>query len=132
MEDFKESCRNMRSKGVQAMSDCLFCKIIKGEIPSQVVYENEAVMIFKDIAPVAPTHWLAIPKSHIDNICDPRLVDGELLQSIFAAIQHVSEAEGLSENGFRVIVNYGNDAGEAVPHLHFHLIAGRKLNWPPG
>ena len=114
------------------MSDCLFCKIIKGEIPSQVVYENEAVMIFKDIAPVVPTHWLVIPKSHIDNICDPRLVDGELLQSIFTAIQHVTKAEGLTENGFRVIVNYGTDAGEAVPHLHFHLIAGRKLNWPPG
>lgn len=114
------------------MSDCLFCKIISGEIPSQVIYENETVLIFKDIAPVAPTHLLAIPKQHIDNINDPRLIDGKLLQSIFTAIQHVSEIEGLRENGFRVIVNYGPDAGEAVPHLHFHLVAGRKFDWPPG
>ncbi len=114
------------------MSDCLFCKIINGEIPSKVIYENEAIMIFKDIAPVAPTHWLAIPKQHIDNIGDPRLIEGDLLQSLFTAIQHVSKAEGLTKNGFRVVVNYGQDAGEAVPHLHFHLIAGRKLDWPPG
>lgn len=114
------------------MSDCLFCKIVNKEIPSQVVYENDAVVIFKDIAPVAPTHWLAIPKRHIDNIGDPRLIEGELLQSIFSAIQHVSKEQNLTENGFRVVVNYGSDAGEAVPHLHFHLIAGRKMDWPPG
>lgn len=114
------------------MSDCLFCKIVAKEIPSQVVYENEAVLIFKDINPVAPTHWLAIPKQHINNVCDPNLIQGNLLQSIFSAIQHVAESEGLGKNGFRVVVNYGRDAGEAVPHLHFHLIAGRNLNWPPG
>lgn len=114
------------------MSDCLFCRMVNQEIPCQVVYENEAVMIFKDIAPIAPIHWLAIPKQHIDNVGDPRLIDGKLLQSLFAAIQHVSKTEGLAENGFRVVVNYGSDAGEAVPHLHCHLIGGRKLNWPPG
>lgn len=114
------------------MADCIFCKIIKKEIPSQIVYENDAVLIFKDINPVAPVHWLAIPKQHIDNVCDPRLLDGNLLQSIYSAIQHVAKIEGLSENGFRTVVNCGRDAGEAVPHLHFHLLAGRKLNWPPG
>lgn len=114
------------------MSDCIFCKIIKKEIPSQVVYENDAVLIFKDINPTAPTHWLAIPKRHVANICDPHLIEENLLQSIFTAIQHVARNEGLAENGFRVVVNYGRDAGEAVPHLHFHIIAGRKLNWPPG
>lgn len=114
------------------MSDCLFCKIINREIPSQIVYENDGVLIFKDINPVAPTHWLAIPKQHVDNICDPRLTDGNLLQSIVGAIQDVAKKEGLTENGFRVVVNYGEDAGETVHHLHFHLIAGRKLDWPPG
>lgn len=114
------------------MADCIFCKIIKKEIPSQIIYENDAVLIFKDINPVAPIHWLAIPKQHIDNVCDPRLIDGDLLQSIFSSIQHVAKVEGLTENGFRTVVNYGRDAGEAVPHLHFHLLAGRKLNWPPG
>ena len=114
------------------MADCIFCKIIKKEIPSQIIYENDAVLIFKDINPVAPIHWLAIPKQHVDNVCDPRLIDGDLLQSIFSAIQYVAKVEGLAENGFRTIVNYGRDAGEAVPHLHFHLLAGRKLNWPPG
>ncbi len=114
------------------MADCIFCKIIKREIPSQTVYENEAVMVFKDINPVAPTHWLAIPKQHIDNVADPRLLEGGLLQSIFGAIQHLAKTEGLAENGFRIVVNCGRDAGEAVPHLHFHLIAGREMSWPPG
>ncbi len=114
------------------MSECLFCKIIDKEISSQVVYENEAALIFKDNDPAAPTHWLVVPKQHIDNVGDPRLVDGTLLQSLFTAIQHISKAEGLTENGFRIVVNYGQDAGETVHHLHFHLIAGRKLEWPPG
>jgi histidine triad (HIT) family protein len=115
------------------MSDCLFCKIVNREIPSQIIYESEQILVFKDIHPVAPLHFLAIPKLHIDNICDARLGTAEgVLNNLVAAIQAIAKEQGLSERGFRVVVNYGPDAGEAVPHLHFHLIAGRHLNWPPG
>ena len=112
------------------MSDCIFCKIIKKEIPSHIVYENEAYWSSKTSIPPLLIGWRF--QQHIDNVCDPRLIEGNLLQSLFTAIQHVAKTEGLSENGFRVVVNYGRDAGEAVPHLHLHLLAGRKLNWPPG
>lgn len=114
------------------MSDCIFCKIIKKEIPSQVIYENDQVVVIRDIQPVAPTHLLAIPKIHVANICDPLLLEQKLSESIVYAIQEVSLSLRLRENGFRVIINYGPDAGEAVPHLHWHIIAGRKLHWPPG
>lgn len=119
-------------KGSVVMSDCLFCKIINKEIPSQVVYENEAVLIFKDNNPAAPTHWLAVPKKHVDNVGDSRLIEGAILQSLFTAIQHVTKEKGLTGNGFRIVVNYGEDAGETIHHLHVHLLAGRKLDWPPG
>jgi histidine triad (HIT) family protein len=114
------------------MKDCLFCKIIAGEIPSQKVYENDQIIIFKDIQPAAPTHLLVIPKTHIDNICDAKLLNPDLLCGIFSGIQEAASKLGIKENGFRVVVNYGRDAGEAVPHLHFHLLAGRSLGWPPG
>jgi histidine triad (HIT) family protein len=114
------------------MSECIFCKIIKKEIPSQLVYENEQIIVIKDIEPVAPIHLLLIPKVHIDNICDPKLLDRELMGDIIKGIQEVTQNLGLKENGFRIIVNYGSDAGEAVPHLHWHVISGRKFAWPPG
>jgi Diadenosine tetraphosphate (Ap4A) hydrolase and other HIT family hydrolases len=114
------------------MSDCIFCKIIKKEIPSQSVYENEQVIVIKDIQPAAPVHLLVIPKRHIDNICDPELLGNDLSSSIIKGIQEVTQNMKLRENGFRVVVNYGSDAGEAVPHLHWHILAGRKLAWPPG
>jgi histidine triad (HIT) family protein len=114
------------------MSDCIFCKIIRKEIPSQIVFENEQIIIIKDIQPAAPIHLLVIPKRHIDNICDPSLLEKDLSSVIIKGIQDVTQNMGLRENGFRVIINYGSDAGEAVPHLHWHLIAGRKLVWPPG
>ena len=114
------------------MTDCIFCKIVNKEIPSQVVFENEQVLVFKDIQPVAPIHFLAIPKIHIDNITDTRLLENELTTAIFGAIQKVAAEQGLASQGFRTIINCGKDAGEAVHHLHFHIIAGRPLNWPPG
>lgn len=114
------------------MSDCLFCKIVKGEVPSQVVLETPEVLVFKDINPAAPLHFLAIPKKHIDNICDPLLLEEDLLRNIVAAIQETAVKFNLKEDGFRVVINYGPDAGEAVPHLHFHMLAGRSLGWPPG
>lgn len=114
------------------MADCIFCKIVKKEIPSQTVFENDQMIIFKDINPVAPIHLLAIPKEHVSNVCDPKLLNQELLSAIFKGIQEVANNLNLRDKGFRVVANYGQDAGEAVPHLHFHVIAGRKLSWPPG
>ncbi len=114
------------------MSDCIFCKIVNREIPSQIVYENDQIVIFKDIQPVAPVHLLAIPKQHIDNLCDPQLVAVDLLTGLIQGIQTAVREANLMEDGFRVVVNYGPNAGEAVHHLHFHIIAGRMLAWPPG
>ena len=114
------------------MPDCIFCKIIAKEIPSQSVYENDQIIVIKDIQPVAPVHLLVISKRHIDNICDAKLLEQGLAGSIIQGIQEVTAKLGLREKGFRVVVNYGSDAGEAVPHLHWHLVAGRKLAWPPG
>lgn len=114
------------------LADCVFCKIVKGEIPGQVVYENGRVLVIKDIHPAAPIHFLAIPKQHVNNICDPKLVDPQLSTEIFLAIQETARQEGLTDNGFRVVINFGRDAGETVPHLHFHLLAGRMMEWPPG
>lgn len=114
------------------MSECIFCKIVNKELPAQVIFESDSVMIFKDINPVAPTHLLAIPKKHIANICDPELLNDNLTLAIMDAIQKTANELGIEDNGFRVVVNRGLDAGEAVPHLHFHIISGRKMNWPPG
>lgn len=114
------------------MSDCIFCKIVNKELPSTVVYEDERVLAFKDIQPAAPTHILVIPKQHIANIADPNLLQSGLATDLMQAIQTVTQELGLRENGFRVVVNYGRDALEAVHHLHFHIIAGRSMSWPPG
>ena len=114
------------------MPDCIFCKIVNKEIPSQIVFEDDQVLVFKDIQPAAPIHFLAIPKIHIDNIVDPRLLENGLTTAIFSAIQTVVAEHGLASNGFRTVINCGKDAGEAVHHLHYHILAGRSLNWPPG
>ena len=108
------------------MSDCLFCKIIAGEIPSTKVYEDELVFAFRDIAPQAPTHILAIPKAHVASVAQ---IDGEnsaVVGHIFQVIPQIAKAEGL-ENGYRVVSNCGEDAGQTVHHLHFHILGGKKL-----
>ena len=109
------------------MENCIFCKIIKGEIPSEKVYEDENVLAFKDINPAAPIHVLIIPKKHIENILEIRKEDAQLLYEIFEAIKKVAEIVGVEKDGFRIIVNCGKDAGQEVMHLHFHLLAGGKL-----
>ncbi len=109
------------------MNDCLFCKIIKGEIPSSKVYEDELVYAFRDIQPAAPTHILIIPKEHI--CCANKLEDThkELLGHIILTAKKIAEAEGVAEDGYRIINNCGEDAGQTVFHLHFHLLAGEKF-----
>ncbi len=109
------------------MDNCLFCKIIKGEIPSEKVYEDDEIFAFKDINPAAPVHILVIPKKHIDSIAQIEKEDEALIGKIYTVINKIAEEKGVKENGFRVIVNCGKDGGQEVMHLHFHLLAGTKL-----
>ena len=107
------------------MEDCLFCKIVKGEVPSEKIYEDENVYAFKDIHPVAPVHILVIPKKHYTTLLD--IEDTKIIGDIYSAINKIAKQEGIAEEGFRVIVNCGENGGQVVMHVHFHLIAGKKL-----
>ena len=109
------------------MEECLFCKIAKKEIPSNIVYEDEEILAFKDINPVAPVHILIIPKKHIVSIKDMKKEDEILIGKIFTVINKIAEEQGVSETGYRVVTNSGKDSGQEVMHLHFHLIAGKEL-----
>lgn len=109
------------------MEDCLFCKIIKGEVPSQKVYEDEEILAFKDIHPAAPIHILVIPKKHIDSLAQMQAEDEEMIGKIYHVINQIAEEQGFKEKGYRVIVNCGKDGGQEVMHLHFHLLAGKSL-----
>jgi histidine triad (HIT) family protein len=111
--------------------DCLFCRIVAGEIPSDRVHEDDEVIAFRDIAPRAPTHVLVIPRRHIPDAHALTDVDGPLLARLFAAVRKVADEAGLA-NGYRVVTNIGPEAGQSVPHLHFHLLGGRTMSWPPG
>ncbi|MDR0382290.1 MAG: histidine triad nucleotide-binding protein [Oscillospiraceae bacterium] len=111
--------------------DCLFCSIAAGEIPAKTVYEDDLVMAFHDIAPAAPVHILLIPKPHIPSAAALTERDGDLVGHIFAVIARLAKEYELEE-GFRVVSNVGALAGQSVPHLHFHLLSGRALAWPPG
>lgn len=108
------------------MSNCLFCKIVAGDIPSTKVYEDETVLAFRDIAPMAPTHILVIPKTHIPSVAGVTAENSAVVAHIFEVIPKIAGAEGL-ENGYRVVSNCGSDAGQTVPHLHFHILGGRQL-----
>lgn len=108
------------------MSDCLFCKIVAGDIPSTKVYEDELVFAFRDIAPQAPTHILVIPKAHIASVAQITAENSALVAHIFQVIPTIAAAEGLT-GGYRVVSNCGDDAGQTVHHLHFHILGGKKL-----
>ncbi len=109
------------------MEDCIFCKIIKKEIPSEIVYEDEGIIAFKDINPAAPIHILVIPKKHISSIIDMKKEDEAIIGRIYSVINKIAEDIGIKEKGFRVILNCGEDGGQEVKHIHFHLLAGKKL-----
>ena len=109
------------------MEDCLFCKIIKGEIPSNKVYEDEEILAFKDINPVAPIHILVIPKKHIGSLAHMEKEDEAIVGKIYGVINKIAEEKGFKDSGYRVIVNCGKDAGQEVMHLHFHILAGAKF-----
>jgi len=105
--------------------NCVFCKIVKGELPTTKVYEDDKVLAFEDNNPVAPVHTLVIPKEHVPTLLD--LNDDELLAHIYKVIKEVAKIKGVDEKGFRVVTNVGEDGGQAVKHLHFHVLGGRKL-----
>ena len=109
------------------MSDCLFCKIIAGSIPSTKVYEDETVLAFRDIAPQAPTHILVIPKVHLASVNEVTAENSAVVAHIFEVIPQIAKAEGL-DNGYRVVSNCGADAGQTVAHLHFHILGGKALS----
>ena len=109
------------------MEDCIFCKIIRGEIPSTKVYEDDEILAFNDVNPAAPIHILVIPKKHIDSLADMKPEDEKLVGKIYGVINKIAEREGFKDEGFRVIVNCGKNGGQEVMHLHFHILAGKKL-----
>lgn len=112
------------------MADCLFCKIAKGEIPADLVYEDDAVVAFRDINPQAPTHVLVIPREHITYLTEITGETAPLIGRVFAAVAKIAEKEGISESGFRVISNCKRDGQQIVPHVHFHILGGRMITQP--
>lgn len=112
--------------------DCIFCKIIAGEIPSKKVYEDEQCYAFYDIEPAAPTHVLVIPKKHITSLAELDEADAPLAGDLLLAIKKIAAQLGLDKDGYRVVNNIGEQGGQTVFHLHFHLLGGRELSWPPG
>lgn len=111
--------------------DCLFCKIIAGEIPSNKVYEDDSVLAFYDIDPKAPTHFLVIPKQHISSLDEITAENSAVIAHVYEVIAHLAKKLGLG-NGYRVVSNCGEEGGQTVGHIHFHVLAGRNLGWPPG
>ena len=114
------------------MTDCLFCKIIDGEIPGDIVYENDNVLAFKDINPIAPVHILVIPKEHIATLNDLEEKHTQTMGELFLAAKKIASEKGFSESGYRTVFNCNKDAQQTVFHIHLHLIAGRQMTWPPG
>lgn len=114
------------------MEDCLFCKIINGEIPSKKAYEDDDVYAFWDIAPTAPVHILVIPKKHIATLNDVTGETSQLISKIYEAIPKIAKENGIAEDGYRVVSNCNQAAGQTVFHIHFHLLGGRELTWPAG
>ncbi len=114
------------------MSDCIFCKIASGEIPANVVYQDDDVLAFRDLNPQAPTHILVIPRKHIATTNDLQPEDAELVGKLYLAAKQIAAEEGLAEKGYRTVMNCNREAGQTVFHIHLHLLGGRHMSWPPG
>lgn len=114
------------------MTDCLFCKIVSGDIPAGKVYENDSVVAFQDLNPKAPLHVLVIPKKHIATINELAHEDAALIGEMYLAAKQIAADNGLSERGYRTVMNCNEDAGQTVFHIHLHVLGGRTMSWPPG
>jgi len=113
-------------------SDCIFCRIAAREVPADIVHATDRVVAFRDANPKAPIHRVVIPTDHIESVAALGDGRGDLLAEIVQAATHLAKAEGVDASGWRLVTNVGPDAGQSVPHLHFHLLGGRALGWPPG
>jgi histidine triad (HIT) family protein len=114
------------------MDDCIFCKIAAREVKSDIVLDRGQVVAFRDVNPMAPTHVQIIPKEHVRDMSELSEKHGALLAEIFTAAREIAESEGIGTSGYRVVANVGPNAGQSVFHLHFHLLGGRRMSWPPG
>ncbi|MDY6794242.1 MAG: histidine triad nucleotide-binding protein [Actinomycetota bacterium] len=114
------------------MEDCIFCRIVTGDMDADIVYEDDEVLAFRDINPQAPVHILVIPRRHIRSSMDLAEEDADLLYNIFHVIREIADKEGITGNGVRILTNVERRAGQSVFHLHFHVLGGRNMNWPPG
>ena len=114
------------------MAECIFCGIATGEVPAKVVYQDDEVVAFRDLDPRAPTHVLVIPRRHIGSADELGDGDDALIGRVFAAARAVARDEGIDSSGYRLVTNVGDDAGQSVPHLHVHVLGGRRMTWPPG
>ena len=117
--------------GVMRM-DCVFCRIVAGDLPSDRVFESDSVIAFRDLDPKAPVHLLVIPKQHVNSLDALDETDPELAHALLQACRTVADEEGLAERGYRVVTNVGDEGGQSVGHLHFHVLGGRAMGWPPG
>jgi histidine triad (HIT) family protein len=115
-----------------ALADCIFCKIAAGEVPAEIVHETEHTVAFRDIQPQAPVHVLVVPRRHVENAATVTPDDAELVADLLVAARQVADREGVSQSGYRLVFNVGDDAANTVPHLHVHVIGGRRMGWPPG
>jgi len=115
-----------------ADTDCLFCRVVEGEVNADIVYENDSVVAFRDISPQAPTHVLVVPRKHIATINDIAEGDAETVGAMFLAAKDIAADEGLSDAGYRVAMNCNEGAGQSVFHIHLHVLGGRSFSWPPG
>ena len=114
------------------MEDCVFCKIIRGDIPCVKIYENDLILCFRDISPEAPQHVIIIPKKHINNINELKEEDASIISAVYLATKEITKILGINESGYRIVSNCGEDGGQTVKHIHFHLLGGRQMKWPPG
>lgn len=114
------------------MIDCLFCKVVSGDVPADVVHRDDQLLAFRDIKPQAPVHLLIIPKKHIPSLLEVQSADHELIGRAFSVGKALAQQQGISDDGFRMVANCGVAAGQSVYHLHFHLMGGRSMGWPPG
>ena len=114
------------------MDDCIFCKLINREIPAKILYEDNQIIAFEDINPQAPTHILLIPKEHFASLNDIPEEKKEILSHLLLRARNIAQELGIKENGYRIVLNTGKNSGQDVFHIHFHLLGGRRMTWPPG
>jgi histidine triad (HIT) family protein len=114
------------------VTDCLFCKIVAGEVPADIVYQDAEAVAFRDINPQAPLHVLVVPRKHFAGFAEADEDDEVLIGRVARTAARVAEREGVADGGYRIVVNFGPDAQQSVPHLHMHVLGGRQMSWPPG